>query len=518
MSTRTRVDRVITIVVAVALTISISDALTFAATGSSLIMGRINAANAPTTIQNTASGAAIRLTTHASADSPILTNGKGKVTNLYADRAATADNANKLGGLTVAQVKTAAKGAPGAPGPRGAPGANGTNGAKGDAGATGPKGDAGITAPSFGREIVATTTVDSGGDVGQYSSLAIGADGLPIVSYYDTAGALKFARCSDPACTTSTATTIEPGAGQYSSMVVAANGLPVIASYSSSQLALHATRCVDRRCGNVGVKVATASSNKGRWASAAVGADGLPIISYNEGHLTGSGPTIHEVNTVEVLHCSDVNCSNTGGANIIYSGIGGASTSIAIGTDGFPVVSYGDSVNHALMVTHCLDQVCIGHEDFSYDVGGVLNPYNKFDTSIAIGADGFPIISYMNSLDGVWVAHCNSVSCSAASFNSLESSGTVDNTTSIAIGLDGLPRVAYYDATTGDLKLSKCVDVVCTFALTETIDATGVVGKWPSMAVGSDGALVISYYDVTNGDLKVAHISNASWTVHNNGR
>jgi pectin methylesterase-like acyl-CoA thioesterase len=64
----------------------------------------------------------------------MIVNGKGKVVNLYADRAATADNATKLGGLTVAQIKTAAKGATGAPGTPGAKGDPGTPGAKGDPG------------------------------------------------------------------------------------------------------------------------------------------------------------------------------------------------------------------------------------------------------------------------------------------------------------------------------------------------------------------------------------------------
>jgi hypothetical protein len=126
MSTRSRTERVLTVFGAVALMVMASDALTYAATGSSLVLGRINTASATTTIQNTtAGGVPLRLVTKVSATPPLMVNGKGKVVNLYADRAALADkattatkatsatnavnavNATKLGGSSLAQVKAA---------------------------------------------------------------------------------------------------------------------------------------------------------------------------------------------------------------------------------------------------------------------------------------------------------------------------------------------------------------------------------------------------------------------------
>jgi hypothetical protein len=83
-----------------------TDAVTYATTGSSLVLGKINAANATTTIQNTGTNPALKLLTKSTATAPLVVNGKGKVTNLYADRAATADNASKLGGQTITQVRS----------------------------------------------------------------------------------------------------------------------------------------------------------------------------------------------------------------------------------------------------------------------------------------------------------------------------------------------------------------------------------------------------------------------------
>ena len=45
------------------------------------------------------------------------------------------------------------------------------------------------------------TTVDSNTGVGQYSSIAIGTDGYPIMSYFDSKnGDLKVVKCGNSAC------------------------------------------------------------------------------------------------------------------------------------------------------------------------------------------------------------------------------------------------------------------------------------------------------------------------------
>jgi hypothetical protein len=81
------------------------DAVTYAATGSSLLLGRVNKAGTVTTVANTGNGAALSLVTRSTASAPFTTNAKGLVPNLFAGRAA---NADRLGGLTVAQVRAGA--------------------------------------------------------------------------------------------------------------------------------------------------------------------------------------------------------------------------------------------------------------------------------------------------------------------------------------------------------------------------------------------------------------------------
>ncbi|MEI8239933.1 MAG: hypothetical protein WCI22_10965, partial [Actinomycetota bacterium] len=93
-----RLQKAFAVIGAGVLLFAAADAVTYAATGSSLVLGKINAANATTTIQNTGTTPALKLLTKSAATPPMAVNGKGKVANLYADRAATADNASKVGG------------------------------------------------------------------------------------------------------------------------------------------------------------------------------------------------------------------------------------------------------------------------------------------------------------------------------------------------------------------------------------------------------------------------------------
>jgi len=97
-------EKPLAVIGAAALMFMATDAVTYAATGSSLVLGRLNQANATTTMQNTGTTPALKLVTKSTATAPMIVNGKGKVTNLYADRAAVADNASKVGGKTVTQV------------------------------------------------------------------------------------------------------------------------------------------------------------------------------------------------------------------------------------------------------------------------------------------------------------------------------------------------------------------------------------------------------------------------------
>ncbi len=88
-------------------------------------------------------------------------------------------------------------------------------------------------------------------------------------------------------------------------------------------------------------------------------------------------------------------------------------------------------------------------------------------SSIAVGADGLPVISYLNeSNDTLRVAKCNDAACSGGD----EAITTVDDPVNqvgwhnaIAIGSNGFPVIVYHDNTAGALKVVKCNSASCTW-------------------------------------------------------
>ena len=134
-------------------------------------------------------------------------------------------------------------------------------------------------------------------------------------------------------------------------------------------------------------------------------------------------------------------------------------------------------------------------------------------TSITLGADGLPVISYYDNTNGdLKVAKCGNAACTGVStLTTVDSAGIVGLYTSITLGADGLPVISYYDVTNGNLKVAKCVNAACTGVSTlTTVDSAGSVGQHTSITLGADGLPVIGYSDGTNFDLKVAKCTSAT--------
>ncbi len=105
-------------------------------------------------------------------------------------------------------------------------------------------------------------------------------------------------------------------------------------------------------------------------------------------------------------------------------------------------------------MVHCTTRTCSRWDtpqtvDSAGDVGR--------HTSLAIGIAGNPVISYYDSsFTNLKVVHCTTPACSSWDTpQTVDSAGDVGRYTSLAIGVDGNPVISYYDFTNGDLKVAR---------------------------------------------------------------
>ncbi len=360
------------------------------------------------------------------------------------------------------------------------------------------------------------TVDDPANLVGSSTSIATGADGLPVVSYHDaTAGALKLLRCGNLACSAgNVAVTVDDPAavvGLDTSIAVPADGLPVISYHDQTGGALKVAKCASAGC-NSSTRTFVddpAVNVVGRGSSLAIGTDGLPVISYLD---TTAG-------TLKVVKCGNAACSNANTITVVDdpSGVLARDTAIAIGADGRPVVSYYDQTAGSLEVAHCGNAACTaGNVLTTVDDPADPNAVAGFDSSIAIGADGLPVVSYTQQVIttlSLKVAKCASAACTGAATLTVLSSD-LGGAGDLVIGADGLPLVTFYSSSITGLRVAKCGNASCgAGTLLTSLDGPppggGFLGTDSSVVLGSDGLPVISYA-TSLGTLKVAKCSTQS--------
>ena len=310
-------------------------------------------------------------------------------------------------------------------------------------------------------------TVDSEGNAGQFNSIAIGTNGNPIISYLDGSNsAFAVAACNDLNCSASTKNIIdsERQVGLYSSITIGANGNPVISYYDLPNSALKVAACDNPTC------------------------------------TTSTNSTLDSANDV------------------------GWYTTIAIGVNGYPIISYYDQTNQVLKVAACKNPRCSGATESDRSTNSVVDSAGEVGqgSSIAIGVNGNPIISYTSATNfDLKVVVCKNSTCSGAiesdrSINTIiDSDGSIIGNTSITIGTNGNPIISYSDSTTWNLKVAACKNSTCSGATesdrstNNNLDSIGRFAGYDSIAIGANGNPIISYYDSVNGDLKVV----SSWWI-----
>ena len=124
----------------------------------------------------------------------------------------------------------------------------GSGGEPGNAG----QGHAGGSGQGHQRPQVRETALAGPGIVGFSTSIAIGHDGLGLISYYDvSSGHLMTAHCNDPACTAATIREIDhtgTPAPYSTGAMIGHDGFPLIAYYWAIGKDVKAAKCSNVDC------------------------------------------------------------------------------------------------------------------------------------------------------------------------------------------------------------------------------------------------------------------------------
>jgi hypothetical protein len=350
-----------------------------------------------------------------------------------------------------------------------------------------------------------TTVDDPANQVGQYTSIAIAPDGLPVVAHRDsTAAALRVTKCGNPSCAAgNVSTTVDDqsnSVGWFASIAIGADGFPVISHQDSTAQALKVTKCGNAACttGNVTTTVDNPANAVGYDTHIAVPADGLPVISHRDNGVAG----------LRITKCGNPACSTNISTTVddVADQVG-YETSIAIGVDGLPVVSHRNSTATALRITKCGNAACTaGTVSTNVDDPPGLNV--GLSSSIAVGADGLPVISHRDATNGeLRVTKCGNAACTAGNVTTAVDApaNAVGSYSSIAVPADGRPVISHQDATATALRITKCGNAACTAGNVSTTvdDPANAVGAFTSIAIGADGLPIVSHRDTAAGTLRV---------------
>ena len=463
------------------------------------------------------------------------------------NNAGTVDVIVDVVGLYEPAGSVGSNGGVGPAGPAGPAGAAGAKGSKGDAGTAGPKGDAGTAGPKgdpgtpggpvgppgaqgpqgpAGTELMTSSNPDPSASNGEYSSMKLDSNGFPVISQYDpTNGDLRLTRCYDPACVVAHSNVVDSGGvaadivGLYTSLALDSNEFPVISYYDFTSGDLKLAHCNDADCAGADdpSNVVDSTDDRGQYSSLALGQNGLPSISYYDA-------TTHKL---LLAHCNDADCAGGDDAplGVVFTGEGAddvgqfSSMSLDLFGVGFPTIAYYNASAGDLKLVHCTNGDCTGPQT-SVLVDGAGGNVGA-NLSMTLDLASAPVISYFDADNlALAIARCNDVTCAAPTISEPLVSITGPLDTSIAMdNVADVAVVSYIDFSNPpavSMRVVRCDDAACNTA-SSTTPETPVAGELPAntaLVLDFNGNPTIARFDSAISKLTVVHCTDPLCTPH----
>lgn len=295
--------------------------------------------------------------------------------------------------------------------------------------------------------------------------IAISADGLPMgVARLNGFETLAGFRCDTTDCVGTDATPL--GGRSAAAAVDSLGNLVVVTTEGNGDLAVH--RCASNDCADGNPVVVSLDRPYGL---------GLVLDRYDRPVLTlstrGSGDAGEAPGSVDVLHCTTIDCSGPQSVNRVAEAWNLGET--RLNRRGHPVLLARTGAN-TISVLQCSDPACAGEVsseliDFS---GRDLSFYNDW-VDLELDRKDRPVVAFQRiNTDGVVVVRCDTQSCAGRQRLAVVDTGTSNPRWSAATGryvsmkLDRYDRpVLAYAGRSGWLRVAFCSTRTCSGAVEE---------------------------------------------------
>ncbi len=334
-------------------------------------------------------------------------------------------------------------------------------------------------------------TVDSTGNIGMFTSIALDSNQYPHISYWDNSNDdLKYAKWTGSSWSKETVDSTG-GNGKYTSIALDSNQYPHISYYDDSNDDLKYAKWTGSSWSK---ETVDSVGDVGHFTSIALDSNDYPHISYyyptnddlKYAKWTGSSWSKETVDSVGVV---------------------GEYTSIALDSNDQPHISYYDGSNSDLKYAKWTGSSW--SKETVDSVGNVPGgQYYALLDSLTLDSNDQPHIAYHDWINrdlryAKWTG-------SSWYKETVDSSGLAGMYPSIALDSNDQPHISHYEGDYNDLKYAKWTGSSWS---KETVDSNGAVGHFTSIALDIYNKPHISYEDETNHDLKYATIENQLPTV-----